>query len=581
MQQIEQRCTGIVKFYNQRKGFGFITLDSGKGDVFLHRSALRDGEDENLNAGDHVSLSIVKDNKGSSAAGVSLIRDNFAPTAQRNGPLVKQKQGKGTKPRDALNSEKSGKSIVSAVTARAGRNKAPSGAKKAKPEGAVTVVAPASITRAERDKALGDAKKAKPEVNIPASQPVLQTPKSTGVLAPQGAARNDVGFQGLGLLPILLHAVADAGYEQPTPIQAKAIPLVLAGKDVLGCAQTGTGKTAAFALPILQHLSNTTISTGNARPQTTGNRQVAKRPVRVLILSPTRELAIQIQECFVDYGKYTSLKSTVIFGGVGQDPQVKALHAGVDVLVATPGRLLDLMGQGHVSIDAVEVFVLDEADRMLDMGFIHDVRRVVKELPRKRQTLLFSATMPPEIMDLAKSILRDPVEVRVTPPKVTLETISQALYFVPKKQKQLLLIELLKDKAISRVLVFTRTKHGANQVVKHLTRAGIPAMAIHGNKSQTARQKALGEFKDGKMRVLVATDVASRGIDVDDISHVIQYDLPEVPETYIHRMGRTGRMGAAGAAIAFCDDAERDCLKDIEKLIRMRIPVVQDHPFKL
>jgi ATP-dependent RNA helicase RhlE len=465
---------------------------------------------------------------------------------------------------------------------RAGKDAKLKASASASPPSAATRAEPAKETKVEHG-----GKNTKPKasaVTSPTASPRSPAPRvsqTTGVLAPHGAAGKEVGFQGLGLLPTLQRAVADAGYEQPTPIQLKAIPLVLAGRDVLGCAQTGTGKTAAFALPILQHLSNNPAPASIARPQVAGKKPATKRPIRALILSPTRELAIQIDESFVDYGKYTGLKSTVIFGGVGQDPQVKVLLAGVDVLVATPGRLLDLMGQGYVSINSIEIFVLDEADRMLDMGFIHDVRRVVKEIPKKRQTLLFSATMLPEIMDLANSILQDPVEVRVTPEKLTLEAISQALYFVPKKQKPLLLIDLLlKDKSITRALVFTRTKHGANQVVKKLVKAGIPALAIHGNKSQTARQKALGDFKDGNMRVLVATDVASRGIDVDDISHVIQYDLPEVPETYIHRMGRTGRMGAAGMAIAFCDEAERDCLKDIEKLIRMRIPVVQNHPFK-
>jgi len=387
------------------------------------------------------------------------------------------------------------------------------------------------------------------------------------------------GFKKLGLIQSLLKAVEDAGYTTPTPIQWKAIPHVLAGKDLLGCAQTGTGKTAAFALPILQHLVEK-VTAGIQKSPSGGKSPLEKRRIRALILSPTRELAIQIEENFVVYEKYTGLKSTVIFGGVGQDPQVKALQSGVDVLVATPGRLLDLMGQGHVSINNVEIFVLDEADRMLDMGFIHDVRRVVKELPIKRQTLLFSATIPAEIVELAQSILNDPVEVRVSPEKVTLDEIAQSLYFVPKKQKVLLLIELLKDKKIIRALVFTRTKHGANQVVKKLVKAGIPALAIHGNKSQTARQKALGDFKQGDLRVLVATDVASRGIDVDNISHVIQYDLPNVPETYVHRIGRTGRMGAAGSAIAFCDDVEKDCLKDIEKFIKKRVPVVETHLFK-
>ncbi|MEX2681789.1 MAG: DEAD/DEAH box helicase [Candidatus Sigynarchaeota archaeon] len=418
--------------------------------------------------------------------------------------------------------------------------------------------------------------------NSRTTNPLTPSPKPGNTLKPATAAGPASGFKDFGLLPSLLRAVEDAGYTAPTPIQANAIPHVLAGKDLLGCAQTGTGKTAAFALPILQRLSRKVPATIPV-PRSSGKNPVAKRPIRALVLSPTRELAIQIEDSFKDYGKYTGLTSTVIFGGVGQDPQVNALQSGVDVLVATPGRLLDLMGQGYVSISNIEIFVLDEADRMLDMGFIHDVRRIVRDLPpsKSRQTLLFSATIPAEIVELAKSILHDPVEVRVSPEKITLDEIAQSIYFLPKKQKVLLLIDLLlKDKNITRALVFTRTKHGANHVVKKLAKASIPALAIHGNKSQTARQKALGDFKRGDLRVLVATDVASRGIDVDDISHVIQYDLPNVPETYIHRIGRTGRMGATGVAIAFCDDAEKDCLKDIEKLLKKRVPVVDDHPFK-
>jgi ATP-dependent RNA helicase RhlE len=344
---------------------------------------------------------------------------------------------------------------------------------------------------------------------------------------------------------------------------------------LLGCAQTGTGKTAAFALPILQrlgtHTSELTRSNGNGKKR-------SKRPVRVLVLSPTRELAIQIGESFSTYGRHTGLTNTVIFGGVGQNPQVQALQRGVDIVIATPGRLLDLMGQGHINLEHVEVLVLDEADRMLDMGFIHDVRRIVREVPKRRQTLLFSATMPRAIVELAGSILHDPIEVSVSPEQPTVESIEQGVFFVTRKKKQALLEHLLGDSDVTRVLVFSRTKHGANRIVKHLTKRGIRAEPIHGNKSQTARQKALRNFRTGKTRVLVATDVASRGIDVDDISHVIQFDLPNEPETYVHRIGRTGRAGAEGIALAFCSEEERPYLRDIEKLIRMRVPIIQEHP---
>lgn len=393
--------------------------------------------------------------------------------------------------------------------------------------------------------------------------------------APDTATDGD-DFAHLGLAPDLLHAVRDAGYEAPTPIQSQAIPHVLDGRDVLGCAQTGTGKTAAFALPILQRLA----AAPNLRSNGNGRKGGATRVVRTLVLSPTRELAIQIGDSFSAYGQHTGLKNTVIFGGVGQNPQVDAVRRGVDILVATPGRLLDLMGQGHVSLDHVEVLVLDEADRMLDMGFIHDVRRILKRVPTNRQTLLFSATMPPEIVALASDILRDPVSVSVTPEQPTVEAIEQAVLFVPKKQKQALLEYLLSTPDITRALVFTRTKHGANKVVKQLVRSGIQAQPIHGNKSQTARQRALEDFRAGTTRVLVATDVVARGIDVEDISHIIQFDLPNEPETYVHRIGRTGRAGATGVALAFCSDDERPYLKDIEKLIRMRVPVIHDHPHR-
>jgi ATP-dependent RNA helicase RhlE len=381
------------------------------------------------------------------------------------------------------------------------------------------------------------------------------------------------GFAGLGLHTDLLRAVRRAGYVEPTPIQVQAIPYVLAERDLMGAAQTGTGKTAAFALPILQHLSEGNASNGN-------HNKRGRRPVRVLVLSPTRELALQIGESFSTYGHYTNLNNTVIYGGVGQNPQVQALQRGVDVLVATPGRLLDLMGQGYVNLDRVEVLVLDEADRMLDMGFIHDVRRIVNKTPTKRQTLLFSATLTREILKLAGDILRDPVEVAISPEQPAVEAIEQAVYFVSKKKKRDLLEHLLADSAITRALVFTRTKHGANRVVKNLSQAGIRAEPIHGNKSQSARQRALKNFQAGKTRVLVATDVVARGIDVEDISHVIQFDLPNEPETYIHRIGRTGRAGAEGIALAFCAEDERPYLKDIEKLIRMRIPVIKEHPLQ-
>jgi ATP-dependent RNA helicase RhlE len=379
-------------------------------------------------------------------------------------------------------------------------------------------------------------------------------------------------FENLNLTPDLLRAVREAGYVEPTPIQVQAIPDVLAGRDLLGCAQTGTGKTAAFALPILQRLSATKL---HQRGSNGHHKQRRQCPVRALVLSPTRELAIQIGDSFNAYGRHTGLTNTVIYGGVGQNPQVQALKRGVDVVVATPGRLLDLMGQGHVNLEHVEVLVFDEADRMLDMGFIHDVRRIVKVVPTKRQTLLFSATMPREIVELAASILHNPIEVSVSPEQPAVEAIEQAVIFVAKQKKQALLQDLLKDPTVTRALVFTRTKHGANRVVKRLAQAGISAEPIHGNKSQTARQRALKNFRAGKTRVLVATDVASRGIDVEHISHVIQFDLPNEPETYVHRIGRTGRAGAEGIALAFCDDIERPYLKDIEKLIRMRVPVIQ------
>jgi ATP-dependent RNA helicase RhlE len=335
---------------------------------------------------------------------------------------------------------------------------------------------------------------------------------------------------------------------------------------MIGCAQTGTGKTAAFALPILQLLSKTPA-------------QSQRRNIRALILSPTRELASQIGDNFTSYGRHTGLRAAVIFGGVGQTPQVDALKRGIDILVATPGRLLDLMNQGHIRLNALEIFVLDEADRMLDMGFIHDVRKVLKVLPPRRQNLLFSATMPRDIQELADSFLHNPAKVEVTPQATTVEKIAQSVYFVAKQDKRELLELLLRDKAIRRVLVFSRTKHGANKLAKQLTDGGIRADAIHGNKSQSARERALADFKAGRIRALVATDIAARGIDVDDVTHVINYELPNEPESYVHRIGRTARAGASGIAISFCDSEERAYLRDIERLIRLRVPVVEDHPY--
>ena len=368
-----------------------------------------------------------------------------------------------------------------------------------------------------------------------------------------------MNFDELPLLPQLLAAVKACGYETPTPIQRDTIPTVLAGKDVLGCAQTGTGKTAAFALPILQRLYQ-------ERPSGKG------RNIRALILTPTRELALQIQENFVAYGKQLPLRSCVIFGGVGQQPQVEQLKRGVEILVATPGRLNDLIGQGFISLAKIEIFVLDEADRMLDMGFIHDVKKVIALLPEKRQTLFFSATMPAEVEKLAMSILHNPVSVKVDPVSSTVDTIDQSLYLVDKANKKHLLAELLRRPEVESALVFTRTKHGADRVVRELSREGIQARAIHGDKSQGARQEALAQFKQGKIHVLIATDIAARGIDIAGLSHVFNYDLPHEPESYVHRIGRTGRAGHEGVAVSFCCIDEMKDLKAIEKLIGKQIP---------
>jgi ATP-dependent RNA helicase RhlE len=375
-------------------------------------------------------------------------------------------------------------------------------------------------------------------------------------------------FDALGLIDAIRHAVRAENYAAPTPIQAQSIPHLLAGRDLLGCAQTGTGKTAAFALPILQRLAE------NRRP-------AGARKMRALILTPTRELASQIDDSFRTYGRNLRLSSAVIFGGVGQNPQVQALNRGLDILVATPGRLLDLMNQGHARLDGVEVFVLDEADRMLDMGFIHDVKRIIAALPARRQTLLFSATMPNDIAHLADRILSQPVRVAVTPVAATADRIDQWMLHVEKGNKRALLDSVLKDRSIARALVFTRTKHGANKVAEQLARSGVSAEAIHGNKSQGARERALANFKTGRTRILVATDIAARGIDIDGVTHVINFDLPNVPESYVHRIGRTARAGASGIAISFCDREERPYLRDIERLIRKAIPVVDSHPFRI
>ncbi|MCC7297049.1 MAG: DEAD/DEAH box helicase, partial [Bacteroidia bacterium] len=374
-------------------------------------------------------------------------------------------------------------------------------------------------------------------------------------------------FQSLNIIEPILSALDHEGYTNPTPIQSQAIPPILLGKDLLGCAQTGTGKTAAFAIPVLQQLYN--------KPQAPN-----QKAIRALVLTPTRELAIQIDESFKAYGKNTRIRTAVIFGGVSQHGQTNALRNGVDILIATPGRLLDLINQGFVKLGQLEILVLDEADRMLDMGFIHDIKKVMKVIPAKRQTLFFSATMPKDIVALANSMLHHPVSVSVTPVSSTAETITQSLYYAEKPQKPGLLIHLLEDKTIETALVFTRTKHGADKIVRVLNKANIKAEAIHGNKSQNARQKALSNFKDRIIRVLVATDIAARGIDVDDLSHFINYDIPNIAETYVHRIGRTGRAGANGKAISMCDSEERPYIKDIQKLIGLSIPVVSNHPFE-
>ncbi|MEZ5038750.1 MAG: DEAD/DEAH box helicase [Saprospiraceae bacterium] len=374
-------------------------------------------------------------------------------------------------------------------------------------------------------------------------------------------------FKELGITEIILKTLVAEGYTHPTPIQEQSIPILLRGKDLLGCAQTGTGKTAAFAIPILQHLY---LSKG---------QQTRQRKIRALIVTPTRELAIQVADSFTAYGKSTGIRNTAIFGGVKQSAQTEALRQGVDILVATPGRLLDLMDQGFITLKDIEYFVLDEADHMLDMGFIHAIRKIIVKLPRERQSLFFSATMPPEIIDLSGNILGNPEKVTVEPEQKTAQKVEQALYFVAKKDKPKLLVHLLKSRNVDSALIFSRTKHGSDRIVRLLGQVNIRAEAIHGNKTQRARQRALGNFKEGVTKVLVATDIAARGIDIDDLSYVVNYDLPNIPETYVHRIGRTGRAKASGIALSFCDVEERAYLKDIQKLIDQKIPIISEHPF--
>ena len=361
----------------------------------------------------------------------------------------------------------------------------------------------------------------------------------------------DMTFKELNITEPILKAIEEKGYITPTPIQEAAIPAALAKRDILGCAQTGTGKTASFAIPIIQHLEK---------------ERSNRKEIKALILTPTRELALQISECIDDYAKYTRVRHGGIFGGVKQGPQVSTLQRGIDILVATPGRLLDLMSQGYIHLDCIQYFVLDEADRMLDMGFIHDIKRILPKLPKDKQTLFFSATMPPSIVSLTNSLLRNPVKINITPESPTVEAIEQFIYFVEKKEKGQLLISLLRKNKNQSVLIFSRTKHNADKIVRVLSKAGIGSQAIHGNKSQNARQQALGNFKSGKTRVMVATDIASRGIDIDELPLVINYDLPDVPETYVHRIGRTGRAGRAGTALTFCSEEERKLVNSIQNL---------------
>lgn len=371
-------------------------------------------------------------------------------------------------------------------------------------------------------------------------------------------------FKELNLVPPILKALQNKNYTTPTPIQEKAIPQVLKNKDVLACAQTGTGKTAAFSIPIIQQMLNKSTIDGK---------------IKCLIVTPTRELAIQIKENIDEYSQYTSLKNVVIFGGVKQNAQVNQLRNGADILIATPGRLLDLINQKFISLQKIEYFVLDEADRMLDMGFINDIKKIIKLLPKKRQSLFFSATMPPNIVKLANTILYQPIKIEVTPVSSTAETIQQSVYLTNKNEKKDLLIHLLKNEDMDQVLVFSRTKHGANRIARDLDKKRIKAVPIHGDRSQNQRQKALSDFKDGKLRVLVATDIAARGIDIDKLKYVINYDVPNLPETYVHRIGRSGRAGEDGIAISICEPEELEYLKDVEKLIKQKVKVIKDHPF--
>jgi len=405
----------------------------------------------------------------------------------------------------------------------------------------------------------------------PSIAPQSSSSQSSPVSVPDGVtppAAVTPDFASLGLAAPLLRALGEEKYDRPTPIQQQAIPYVLAGRDLLGCAQTGTGKTAAFALPMLQRLAQ-------AQAPAPGTR----RGPRALILVPTRELAVQVADSFGTYGRHLRISRATVFGGVGQGPQVEALRRGTDVIVATPGRLIDLMDQGHVHLGNVQTLVLDEADRMLDMGFIKPIRQIIAKLPAQRQNLLFSATMPPDIAQLADQILRNPAKVAVNPVASTAPAIAQWVLFVDKDNKRSLLREVLRDPAMKRVLVFTRTKHGADRVTRDLDKAEVRAEAIHGNKSQGARQKALAAFRDGRIRVLVATDIAARGIDIDGVSHVINFELPNEPESYVHRIGRTARAGAGGVALSFCDGEERSYLRDIERLTKARLAVVNDHPY--
>ena len=378
-----------------------------------------------------------------------------------------------------------------------------------------------------------------------------------------------MSFENLDLIEPIKRALETEGYETPTPIQQQAIPIILQQKDLLGCAQTGTGKTAAFAIPIIQILHEK------------HNNAKVKRQIKALIVTPTRELAIQVGESFGAYGRYAGLKHTVIFGGVGERPQTDALRQGIDILIATPGRLLDLMNQGYVELRYLDLFVLDEADRMLDMGFIHDVKRIIAALPKERQSLFFSATMPADIVKLSQTILRNPVKVEVTPESTTAEKVEQRIYMVDYANKRDLLVHVVQDPEITSALVFTRTKYGADKIAKRLSKSGEKAQAIHGDKSQNARQKALSDFKARKIRFLVATDIAARGIDVDDLSHVINFEIPNIPETYVHRIGRTGRAGQSGIALSFCDNTEIPYLRDIQRLISQTIPVIDNHPFPM